>query len=874
MLKHSLFGSTSSSSSSVVLISSANKVWFYSVVGSRIAATKFNSLTTNNNNLRLDNGYHLGLYLTKKFHRNLLLNESTSSNGGGGLYDSALSPSSETRTTKQATKIKKSSSPVIASAPKKVYERKNTPIITLDREHEENELKNLGDLSNKEKLKKHLGLTSVPTHITPQQRETLELAMGELVAKDKTEPVTLKKKKKKAVTTSKARDEQIIKEKLESTKRPDDSGKTEVSSSSTHKDRQHLSLMEAPNQTLQERFSKKNSQSLTSTQIVERTLDTHKFDTDKPETLVPFKSPRLIKLWKEGKIVPENIRNRLRFQETPEGLFDIYFQDDPGFTKLTNTLLTPTSTFLQLEKLKMLSEETDPELFFKSKPLTIKNFNYLIRCQAIQGQLELAEKTFEKLKSLGPSKAELEAIIQKRKASLLNDYVHDDTLYLIPSEYTFAAIMQACAAKGEYKKAYGYLREMQQEYQISPNVVSYSIVVHAMIKAGKIDEAFQMVEVMRSHNLPTDTVLHTDLIKGCIETGDVERAWNHYMAMGIVYGVPHDEVTITVMIDACAIKGQAEKAMMLFRRLEEQMMAEPSEATFNSLIKAFSKRKDLRHKAFEIADRMELQGFKPDIYTINSLINACADDGDVSRMKKVLKKMKDCGIKPTEHTYNSVLSCYSTAQQVKGNNNLTKEQNQNIVDALAVFEKMKESNLPITNYTLNALFGVFTNAARINRAEEFFAKTFQENQLVPDSISYALLVRMYCRTKRTEKAMALFDEMKEKGIIPTYQAFKHMVFKLVDEGYVEKARDYLRQMFEVGGFKLSPSDIIKYKSRLAGAARLIKERKQEENIDEYIKTFVDLVDYDLDKPKESGNADHFNNNTPAQNLAKSLASFE
>ncbi|KAG2370677.1 hypothetical protein C9374_014693 [Naegleria lovaniensis] len=121
--------------------------------------------------------------------------------------------------------------------------------------------------------------------------------------------------------------------------------------------------------------------------------------------------------------------------------------------------------------------------------------------------------------------------------------------------------------------------------------VPYSIVVHAMVKAGKLDEAFQMVELMRSHNLPTDTVLHTDLIKGCIDKGDVERAWNHYMAMGMVYGVPHDEVTLTVMIDACAIKGQAEKAMMLFRRLEEQMMAEPSEATFNSIIKAFSKRK-------------------------------------------------------------------------------------------------------------------------------------------------------------------------------------------------------------------------------------------------------------------------------------------
>ncbi|KAG2374657.1 hypothetical protein C9374_010676 [Naegleria lovaniensis] len=843
MLKHQILAPSSAMTRSKLLN------------GSKYTHHHHTFLNNSNNHLWLGNESFCYRNTAKNFHINLWNGYSSSSQyEGGGLYGSAM--------TKKTTI--KSSSPVTS---KKVYERKNTPIITLNRENEEDELKNLGDLSDREKLHKHLGLSSVPTNIAPHQREALEMAMGELIAQDKTESATNRQKqRKRAAPTSKARDEEIIKQKLESTRRP------EEVSSSPQIDRQHLSLMEAPNQTLQERFSKKASKSLTPTELAEKTLDTHKFDPDKPETLVPFKSPRLIKLWKEGKIVPENIRNRLRFEETPDGLFDIYFTDDRSFTKLTTALLTPTSTFLQLEKLKMLSEETDPELFFKSKPLTLKNFNYLIRCQAIQGKLEFAEQTFEKLKNLGPSKSELELIIQKRKASLLSDNSHmNDELYLIPTEHTFCAVMQACAAQGEYKKAYGYLREMQHEYQISPNVVPYSIVVHAMVKAGKLDEAFQMVELMRSHNLPTDTVLHTDLIKGCIDKGDVERAWNHYMAMGMVYGVPHDEVTLTVMIDACAIKGQAEKAMMLFRRLEEQMMAEPSEATFNSIIKAFSKRKDLRHKAFEMADRMEVQGYKPDIYTINSLINACADDGDVSKMKKVLKKMKDCGIKPTEHTYVSVLSCYSVAQQVKGNSNLTKEQNQNIVDALAVFEKMKESNLPVNNYSMNALLGVFTNALRITRAEEFFAKTYQEHQLVPDSISYALLVRMYCRAKRTEKAMALFDEMKEKGIIPTYQAYKHMVFKLVDEGYVEKARDYLRQMFEVGGFKLSPSDIIKYKSRVAGAARLIKERKQEENVDEYIKTFVDLVDYDLDKKDKMVKATP---NTPAQALAKSITSFK
>ncbi|EFC50661.1 predicted protein [Naegleria gruberi] len=635
------------------------------------------------------------------------------------------------------------------------------------------------------------------------------------------------------IQKSKERDEQIIREKIQS---------PIIEAESENQ------MIEAPPRSLSNRKGFYQNESIKSSEksIAERQLDTTKFNPESPESLVPFKSPRLVKLWRQGKIIPENIRERLRFEETTEGHMDIYLRDDPNWSQLTTKLLTPTSTLVQLDKMKMLSEETDIHKYFDNKPLTIKNFDYLIRCQAMQGKLELAEQTLEKIKSLGPSPQILTNILEKRKAAILSGQTEiDENDLLLPSEYTYNAVMTACAVRGDYKKAYGYLREMQSEYHISPTIVSYSIVVHAMVRAGKVDEAFQMVELMRSHNLPTDTVIHTDLIQGCIKKGDLERAWNHYMAMGMVYGIPHDEVTVTTMINACAMRGQAERAMMLFRRLEQQMMIEPTEVTFNTLIKAYSKRKELRHRVFELAEQMELYGYKPDIYTINSLINACADDGSVARMKKVLLKMKEIGIKPTEHTYNSVLSCFSIAQQQKGNKNLTKEQNQNISDALAVYEKMKETNLPISEYTLNSLLGVFTNALRVEKALELCKNKYTEHNLQPTGIAYTLLVRMYCRLKRTESALLLFDEMKQNGVQPTYQAYKHMIFRLVDEGYVEKAREFLKKMFEETGFKLSPSDIIVYKSKVAGAARLIKERKHEENVDEYIKSFIDLVDYDL-----------------------------
>ncbi|KAL9642429.1 hypothetical protein ABK040_014272 [Willaertia magna] len=535
-------------------------------------------------------------------------------------------------------------------------------------------------------------------------------------------------------------------------------------------------------------------------------------NTFKDGNIVPFKSERLIKLWREGKIIPETLRERLVFEEKKDGFLDIYMKDDPTWSRFTSQMLTPTSTVLALEKLKLLSEDPNPEVYFKTRTKTLGNFEYLIRVQAVQMRKDLALSTFQHFKDLG----------------------------LIPTPRLYNAVLSACAMEGDYKTSYGFLKEMQKEYSIEPDIQHHGCLVHALVRANKIEEAFQFVEVLRSHDKPTNTVIHTDLIVGCINQGDLERAWNHYRAMTTVYGCTHDEVTLSVMIHACAKRGQAERAMLLFNRFERENL-EPLEQTYTSLIAAYAARSDLRHKAFDIAEIMEVQGYRIDLPVFSCLIKACAKDGNVQRMKGVLEKMQQMGVTPDEIVYNGVLHCYSVAQQLR-TEDVTRQQNQNIMDSLAIYNRMKESGLKITHHTLNSLLAVFANALRLRVTMEILDEKFKENSLEPDDISYGILVRMYCRSRRTEKALELFDLMKEKGIKPTYQAYKHLIFRLVDEGNIELGRDYLRRMYEEGGFKLSPADIVKYKSHVMGAGRILKEREKEKDIEQFISSFVGLVD--------------------------------
>jgi pentatricopeptide repeat protein len=519
---------------------------------------------------------------------------------------------------------------------------------------------------------------------------------------------------------------------------------------------------------------------------------------------LPLKSKQLIEEFKRGSL--SSIKNRMVVEEK-DGHIAIYPQDDPHWEKLTASVTEPLeATNAERIRLKKLDIANfwgySKALGNLKRPRTLQNYNLYIRACAFQNKLQLAEAAFNEMR---------------------DDYM------ILPTTSTYTCIISACAKSNDVEKAFQYLNMMTTRDGLEPTVQNYGACINALVRNGQVNEAFEVCEAMRAHNQLTDITIHSDLLVGCINNGEMKRAWDHFEMMRAEYRVDPDPVAFSIMINCAAENDMVERALNLFDEMEHMGMI-ATEVTFNTLIKALAKsyRDDAtKLRVFEIADKMEKYGYQADIYTVNTVLSACAKVGNVERMMKVINMIKHKELKKGEKRVQLDSISYNIMLHGLANNNARnqKAQNQNIITAMALYEQMKSSpaTIQITQTTLNSLFSVLTNALRVNRALEFLTTEFDKAGMKPDAITYTQAIEMLAKTKKMDLAEKMMEETIQRGLKPTYNAYKHMIFGHISFGDHASSSKWLAQMFERDGYMMRPSDIKKYKSAVAGSRSKIRQ---------------------------------------------------
>ena len=84
--------------------------------------------------------------------------------------------------------------------------------------------------------------------------------------------------------------------------------------------------------------------------------------------------------------------------------------------------------------------------------------------------------------------------------------------------------------------------------------------------------------------------------------------------------------------------------------------------TYNTMISAYAN-SDRRTDAFRLLSELMDAGFKPDKFTITSLLKAVVDDGDIDTAINLLSDMKKAGIKTDVVGYNTVIGALCEKSQ-------------------------------------------------------------------------------------------------------------------------------------------------------------------------------------------------------------------
>lgn len=246
-----------------------------------------------------------------------------------------------------------------------------------------------------------------------------------------------------------------------------------------------------------------------------------------------------------------------------------------------------------------------------------------------------------------------------------------------PDLISYNTVLTCWSQHGEPEKAQQWLDRLRSQHDyLRADVYSYTIVMQAWAGKGGVDEALQLLEDMKAqpsaHAFP-NKITFTALVKALCKKGRMEEALGVVERMWESSGETQpDVVTYSVLLDGWArvASKRGLEAMNGVGRILREMQQRsnrgvaPNDVTYTNALKVLAKvgKTQATVRAHELVDSME----HPRLHHYNSLLNVYSksDRNDkITCCIKVWEEMKRSGgrIKPDQMTYNTILSTLSNA---------------------------------------------------------------------------------------------------------------------------------------------------------------------------------------------------------------------
>ncbi|KAI4302861.1 hypothetical protein MLD38_038560 [Melastoma candidum] len=310
-----------------------------------------------------------------------------------------------------------------------------------------------------------------------------------------------------------------------------------------------------------------------------------------------------------------------------------------------------------------------------------------------------------------------------------------------PNSRLYTTLMKGYMNAGRVADTVRMLEAMSCEEDASrhPDHVSYTTVVSALVKAGSMDQAHQVLAEMVRVGVPASRVTYNILLKGYCKQLQIDKAKELLKHMADVVGIEPDAVSYNTLINGCIMVDDSSGALELFNEMRARGIA-PTKISYTTLMKAFalSGQPKLAHKVFdEMANDRRV---KLDLVAWNMLVEGYCKLGLVEEAKKVIRNMTEQGFLPDVATYGSLANGISLARKPG--------------EALLLWNEIKErmrSDDPSTTplkpdmELLDALADICVRAAFFKKALEIVA-CMEENGISPNKTKYKrIYIEMHSR---------------------------------------------------------------------------------------------------------------------------------
>ncbi|KAL2343279.1 hypothetical protein Fmac_004564 [Flemingia macrophylla] len=377
--------------------------------------------------------------------------------------------------------------------------------------------------------------------------------------------------------------------------------------------------------------------------------------------------------------------------------------------------------------------------------------------------------------------------------------------------YSFTCILKCFAALAkvrECKRVHGYILKL--------GFGSYNAVVNSLIaayfKCGEVEGARNLFDKLSDR----DVVSWNSMISGCVMNGLSRNGLEFFIQM-LNLGVDVDSATLVNVLVACAnvgnlslgralhacgVKAGFSEDVMINNTLLDMYskcgnlngatdvfvkMGETTIVSWTSIIAAYV-REGLYDDAIGLFDEMRSKGLRPDIYTVTSIVHACACSNSLDKGRDVHNYVKKNNMGSSLPVSNALMNMYAKCGSME--------------EAHLIF-----SHIPVKDIvSWNTMIGGYSQNSLPNEALELFLDMQKHSK--PDDITMACVLPACAGLAALEKGRQIHAHILRKG----YFSDLHVACALVDM-YVKCGLLVLaQQLFDM----IPKKDLITWTVMIAG----------------------------------------------------------
>ncbi|XP_028775179.1 pentatricopeptide repeat-containing protein At3g09650, chloroplastic [Neltuma alba] len=260
-----------------------------------------------------------------------------------------------------------------------------------------------------------------------------------------------------------------------------------------------------------------------------------------------------------------------------------------------------------------------------------------------------------------------ESVFKKLLPNLTNQ--SDNEQPLLPKVYApnsriYTTLMKGYMQAGRVSDTVRMLEAMrcQDDRSSHPDHVSYTTVVSALVKAGSMDRARQILAEMTRIGVNPNVITYNILLKGYCMQLQIDQARELLKDMVDDAGIQPDVVSYNILIDGCILVDDSAGALAFFNEMRAKGIA-PTKVSYTTLMKAFalSGQPKLAHRVFD--EMLNDPRVKADRVAWNMLVEGYCRLGLIEEAKKIIEKMKENGLYPDVATYGSLANGIALARR-------------------------------------------------------------------------------------------------------------------------------------------------------------------------------------------------------------------